>query len=259
MIGLRVLLAVLLLAPCAAARAAPAVRDLAFAGGTERVLLLAPDRPRGTVVLLPGGDGAIRLAADGSIGAPTNFLVRSRNHWVELGYAVLLPDVPAGSAGLLGRRMTDSYAAAVAALVAFARQSSPAPVWLVGTSQGTNAVVNAASRMRHGEIAGIVLTASLTRPGKAADLKETVFDADLAAIDVPALIVSHADDACRLSPPGDGARLQGALTGSPRRQAILVSGGEPPASGPCEARSPHGFYGIEVETIRRIAAWMGGG
>jgi hypothetical protein len=243
-----------------ASAAAPVVKDLSFPGGTERTLLLTPDRPpnqpKATVILFPGGDGIIGLAPDGAIATLSNFLVHFRNQWVERGYAVLLPDVPAGVSNLMGRRLGDSYAAAVAALVDYARQMNPVPVWLVGTSQGTNAVVNAASRMTHGEIAGIILTSSLTRPGKAAELKETVFDANLAAINVPALIVSHADDACILSPAGDSGRLQAALSGSPRAKAILVTGGKPAAADTCGADAPHGFYGVEAETIAHMASFI---
>jgi hypothetical protein len=79
---------------------APIVKDLDFDGGSEPALLLSPDQPpdqaKATVVLFPGGDGVIKLGSDGSIGAPTNFLVRSRIHWVERGYAVLIPDAPPG-------------------------------------------------------------------------------------------------------------------------------------------------------------------
>jgi pimeloyl-ACP methyl ester carboxylesterase len=255
---LALVLAALVAVHSASADMAPVVKDLAFSGTTERVLLLSPDHPKATVVLFPGGDGVVRLETDGSIGAATNFLVRSREHWVELGYAVLLPDVPMDLSNLMGNRITESYAAAVAALVDFAKQENHAPVWLIGTSQGTNAAVNAASRMTHGEIAGIILTSTVTHPGKGSDLKETVFDADLAAINVPALIVSHTDDACKLSPPSDAERLQAALTGSPRTKVILISGGEPPVSGACEAKSPHGFYGVEVEAIKDMASWIAG-
>lgn len=206
--------------------------------------------------MFPGGDGVVQLGTDGSIGSPTNFLVRSRANWTELGYAILLPDVPMGSSNLMGSRLSDSYASAVAAMVDFARQQNHVPVWLVGTSQGTNAVVNAASRMTHGEIAGIILSSTLTRPGKASDLKEAVFDANLGAINVPALIVSHADDACKLSPPDDDGKLQAALSGSPRTKTIVITGGNPPASNACEAKSPHGFYGVEVEAINDMASWI---
>jgi hypothetical protein len=240
----------------AASAATPVVKDIPFPGGSERTLLLSPGQPKATLILFPGGDGLVRLGPDGSIGAGGNFLVRSRIHWVEQGYAVLLPDVPADSSSLMGRRQGDSYAGAVAALVNYARQVNKAPVWLIGTSQGTNAAVNGASHMTHGEIAGVVLTSSLTRPGKAADLKETVFDANLAAIDVPVLIVSHSDDSCILSPPGDDGRIQAALIASPHVETMMISGGKPAASAACEAQSPHGFYGVEIDAIQRMGAWI---
>ena len=239
----------------AGAAPAPLVKDLDFSGGSERVLLLSPDQPKATVVLFPGGDGVIKLGSDGSIGAPTNFLVRSRIHWVERGYAVLIPDAPS-DAGLMGRRINEHYAAAIAALVNFAKQAVPGPVWLVGTSQGTNAVANGASHLTHGEIAGIILTSPLTEAGAAMDLKETVFDADLALINVPVFIVSHSDDSCGMTPPSDQAQLTAAFTGSPFTKAILVSGGKPAVSAPCEAEAPHGFYGVEVETIKHMVSFI---
>jgi hypothetical protein len=244
------------LALCLAAQsaAAQAVSDLTYPGGTERVLLIAADQPKATVILFPGGDGVIKLARDGSIGDPTNFLVRSRRHWGELGYTVMIPDAPAG--GLMGQRQTPTYAGAVAALVNYARETSPAPVWLIGTSQGTNAVANAAARMNHGEIAGIILTSSVTVPGKKPDEKETVFDVNLAAVSVPVLVVADGDDACKLTPPDDREKLRAAFTGSPRAKSILVSGGKPAVSGPCDAESPHGFYGVEVDTIKRMASFI---
>jgi pimeloyl-ACP methyl ester carboxylesterase len=249
--------ALLLLAARSSADSAPVVKDIAYAGGSERALLLMPAQPaKAAVVLFPGGDGVIGLGEDGTISANGNFLVRSRKHWVERGYAVVLPDVPDGESDLKGERLGAGYAAAVAALVDYAKQQTHARVWLIGTSQGTNAVANAASRMTHGEIAGIVLTSTLTEEGNRPDLRETVFGANLAAIDVPTLIVSHTDDACNLSPPSDGARLKAALTGAPAVDIITLSGGKPPISGPCEAKAPHGFYGVEIEAITDIDAWI---
>src|SRR5262249_50461595 len=154
----------------AASTVTPVVTDLTYAGGTERVLLLAVEQPKGALILFPGGDGVIRLASDGDIGVATNFLVRSRRHWAELGYSVIIPDAPGGS-DLMGRRQGANYAAAIATLVRYAKEISPAPVWLIGTSQGTNAVANGASRMTHGEIAGAIMTSSITVPGKRSDQK----------------------------------------------------------------------------------------
>jgi pimeloyl-ACP methyl ester carboxylesterase len=232
------------------------VQDLAYSGGTERALLISPDRPKAAVILLVGGDGVIKLGPDGTIGEATNFLAHTRDHWATKNIAVVLPDVPEGMGTLLGRRQNAGYGAAVAALVDFAKSRSNVPVFLVGNSQGTNGVVSAASRLPAGAIAGIVLTSTITQAQRQGDLKETVFDADLSAIAVPALIIADSDDRCPLSPPGDGPRIQAALSHSPKVKLVTVGGGEPTASAACDTTSGHGFFGLENTVVNKIANWI---
>lgn len=240
----------------AAAEPTAVVKDIAYPGGTERAILIAADQPKATVILFPGGDGVIKLDSDGHIGDPTNFLVRSRRHWGEQGYSVLIPDAPAG--GVMGQRQTATYAGAIAALVTYAKETSPAPIWLIGTSQGTNAVANGAAHMTHGEIAGAIFTSSITEAGKKSDQKETVYEANLAAVNVPVLVVADADDACTMTPPVDRQKLAAAFTSSPRAKTILMSGGKPAEAGPCDAKSGHGFYGVEIDTIKQMIAFIAG-
>lgn len=232
--------------------------DLPIGNGVaERVLYLAPDDPKLALVMLPGGDGVLAIGPDGKIGRGGNFLVRTRAKWVARGAAVAIPDAPNDGKSLFFLRHSAFYAGAVRAIVEFIHGRTRAPVWLVGTSQGTNAAANAAAAMTHGEIAGIVLTSSLTRPGGRPELQETVYGTDLAAIDVPVLIASHVDDSCNLSPPSENAKLKSMLTRAPHSEIMTFSGGLPPRSQPCEALAPHGFYGVEDEVIARILAWIG--
>lgn len=240
-----------------------AVADLPLPGGaTQRVLYLDPDGPpAATLVLLPGGGGVLRIADDGRIERDGNFLIRTRDLWRRQGFAIVIPDVPSDRNDLLGFRLTDAYGETLRRIVASARERHPAaPVWLVGTSQGTNAAVNAGSRLAAGgEIAGLVLTSSVTRQGNnRLGRTDTVFGARLDRVTVPVLIVAHRDDHCVITPPNDAARLRGALTGSPRTELMIVDGGLPPRSDPCEAFSEHGFYGIEPAVVGRIAAWIRG-
>lgn len=234
------------------------VAEVPFAGGSQTVLYLGPAQPRAIVINFPGGDGVVKIGSGGTVGQGGNFLVRTREHWVERGLGVVIPDVPQGYGSLFGRRNTAAYGAAIAALVAFAKSQANVPVWLVGTSQGTNAAANGGSRLTHGEIAGVVLTSSITQAGNRPDLLETVFDDNLAAIDVPVLIVSHKDDACAMTPASDGVRIKSALGHSPRSEVIVMTGGLPPKSDACEARSAHGFFGVEDQTVQRIVDWMDG-
>jgi len=246
----------LALAAIGSALAASTVDLPASGGGKERVLYLQPANPVAALIMFPGGDGQIKLGTDGTPAAGTNFLVRTRDSWVAQGMAVAIPDVPDNQRNLYNRRTTADYTDDIAKIIAYIRTQTKAPIWLVGTSQGTNAAVGGASRMTKGEIAGIVLTSSLTRQGGKPEFKETVFAANLAAINVPVLILSHSGDKCSITPPGDAAGIKAALKSSPKAEVQMVSGGLPPISDACEAKSEHGFYGIEDQVVAQISGWI---
>ena len=56
---------------------APALADESVTIGGSRAVLIKPSAPRGSVILLPGGDGAIRAGDNGDIqGLRGNQLVR---------------------------------------------------------------------------------------------------------------------------------------------------------------------------------------
>ena len=222
-------------------------------GGSERSLLLPAAQTRATVILLPGGDGIVRIGSDASVERGGNFLIRSRNSWAGRGFSALVLAPPNGMS-LLGRRHGAEYLIALAAAADYARSRASVPVWLVGTSQGSIAAANGAAHLP-GRIFGVVLTSSVTRASRSG---ETVFDADPGAIAVAALVVSNQYDTCVASPPADGNRLLAALARAPRREFIMVASNQ--LSGdPCEAYSPHGYLGIEDAVVQRIADWIGGG
>jgi pimeloyl-ACP methyl ester carboxylesterase len=238
------------------AGAGAVVQEVSYSGGSERVLFLDPGKPKATVILLVGGDGAIKLASDGAVGDGGNFLAHTREHWATKGIAVVLPDIPHGIGTLLGRRQNAGYAAAVAALVDFAKSRNPVPVFLVGHSQGTNGVVSAASRLPSGTVAGIVLASSIIEPENKPDMHETVFDANLSAITAPVLILADEGDSCPLSAPREAPRIQAALTHAVAVKIVTVSGDKAGPGGPCDSDSGHGFYGVENSTVNKIANWI---
>jgi hypothetical protein len=48
-----------------------------------------------------------------------------------------------------------------------------------------------------------------------------------------------------------------ALTGTKSKEHKIVTGGNPPlSSGPCMARTAHGFFGAESEVVQVIAGWI---
>ncbi len=223
-------------------------------GGHQRVLYASSPHPRGTIIMLPGGGGDIGIERNGNIRHDRNFVVRTRNLWVDRGYAVLIPDALAHE-NLRGLRSLPPYAALVGDIVAFAHSQGPGPIFLLGTSQGSIAAMNAAAHIKPGKIAGLVLTKSVSRLGGS---RETVFSADPQNVRVPALVVANHDDRCDVAPPQDAPHIVKAMSNSPDVRLLYVSGGIDRSKKPCGSLTPHGYYGIERSVVGEIADWMDG-
>lgn len=237
-------------------------------GVTLRYLAVAPATPaRAAAVLFTGGQGVARIPDSPGPGWARNgaFVVRARERFRALGLFVAVVDAPSdhqGERGLAAFRVAPDHAQDMARVIADVRaRSGAAKVWLIGTSRGTISAVNAAARLKPPQAAdGLVLTSTVTRPSGGqrprAGVQETVYDLDLAQIRIPVLLVYHRDDACWVTPPGDVPALQQRLSGAPRVGVIAIDGGEPPQTDVCEARSAHGFFGREAETVQAIVAWI---
>jgi len=236
-----------------AAVAGEQVMDLPLGDVTQRVLLDAPIHPRATLVMLPGGAGDVGVRRDGDPRHDDNFVVRTRAAWVARGYAVVILDT-IGHTNLRGMRSSPAYGRLVDGVAGYALDRFHAPVFLVGTSQGTIAAMNGAARARSGLISGVVLTESVTVPGRRST--ETVFDARPQDVRVPALIVANHDDTCDVAPAAMAPRIAAAMTHSPSVRLLPISGGDQQSESACGSLSPHGYYGIERSVIDAITRWM---
>jgi pimeloyl-ACP methyl ester carboxylesterase len=248
---------VLILAILASPALAVEVADLpASGGGTQHIWYDAPAKPWAVAIMFAGGDGVIPFEADGSLKGGRSTFLRTRQLWLDQGIAVLIPGKPSSLTGVFSYRLTDAYAQDMRTLVDFARTRASAPVWLMGHSMGSVAVASAASRLTQGQLAGVVLAAPVA-VHVPPNVTESVFDARLAAINVPALIIAHEQDTCRTSVSDAPARLRAALTSAPVTELILFTGGEP-VGGPCDPTALHSFVGLDTDLVKRIAAWMRG-
>jgi pimeloyl-ACP methyl ester carboxylesterase len=234
-------------------------------GVTMRYLEIAPGKaPGATVILFAGGSGVLDLQPSGRIGTDLslNFLIRSRQLFAREGLAVAALDVASDRRGGLNgdMRLSAQHAQDVARVIAVLKKRIAAPVWLVGTSSGTLSAAGVAARLAGSAPGpdGVVLTSTQSTLVQGA-CGRTVHFARLDAIRVPVLAVSHRDDACPCSPgsAAAGAKLMAALRAAPRKEHKIFKGGDPPLSqGPCLARVPHGFFGIEGEVVKAIAGWI---
>jgi pimeloyl-ACP methyl ester carboxylesterase len=253
------LIVVALAAACgpAPAQTSLVVEDIPSRPGvTQRVLVLSPPQAKATVVLFAGGNGGLQLRPDASLGGGSgNFLVRSRQLFVDEGLMVVLIDAPSDRQGepfLAGFRQRPEHAADVKATIAWLRARSDRPVWLVGTSRGTQSVAYVTTELsgRDGPD-GIVLTSSILADRKSRSLPALPLD----RIRVPVLVVHHEKDACPVCPFAAVPQLMSGLENAPRKELISFGGGRSTGD-PCEAFAYHGYNGIEPEVVRRIAAWV---
>ena len=138
-------------------------------------------------------------------------------------------------------------------LIAWLRQQANVPVWLIGTSRGTQSAAFLGTELRRadGGADGIVLTSSILidprgRPVPAMPLEK---------IHVPVLVVHHREDGCFACRYTDLPPLMRKLTAVPRKELITIEGGASRGD-PCEAMAHHGFNGIEREVVAKIAEWI---
>jgi hypothetical protein len=211
-------------------------------GVTQSILFLPAASPIASAVLFPGGQGVIA-------GAPGNFLLRVRGEFAAQGISVAVIDAPSDHGGGLSTAYRSGAEAAqdLAAVVAFLKSKSPAPVWLVGTSRGSISAANGAARLGPSQVSGVVLTSSVWNNG--------MDRVSLASIAVPTLVVHNRDDDCRNSPASGAAPAMATLTAAPVKDLVFVAGGIA-KSNPCGGLSRHGYYGIENQVVPVIVAWI---
>jgi pimeloyl-ACP methyl ester carboxylesterase len=252
-----VVLSLGLFVPVAASQVRTRVVDIPTRPGvTQRFLYLAPEQPKAAVVIYAGGHGGLRIFPSGKFGwGAGNFLVRSRALFTEQGFAVAVVDSPSDRPDLNRFRQTPQHAEDARAVIAWLREQTAAPVWLVGTSNGTLSAAFIATELprAQGGPDGIVLTSTIlldisggTRP---------VPEMPLRRISIPVLVAHHKQDGCRACPFSEVPRLMAKLNASPRTGLLAFEGGRN-EDDPCEAFAHHGFNGIEREVVAGISEWM---
>ncbi|MDR6102304.1 pimeloyl-ACP methyl ester carboxylesterase [Agrobacterium larrymoorei] len=239
--------------PANAGPAARTVEDIALDDGQrQRLLITDPSIRLGTVILFPGGAGDVGVKRDASVRHDKNYVLRSEPIWSACGYTTIVPDT-IDRANLRGMRSAPSYANVIDRIVAFANKRDGKPIFLLGTSQGAIAAANGAANAQPGSIAGVVLSESVSVKGGSG---ETVFDAGLDKIDVPALIVANADDKCFVAPPTAAKKIADVFHARTDVTVLRVSGGKTRSSDDCGSLTPHGYFGIEDSVTNSIIDWM---
>ncbi len=193
----------------------------------SRAILIMPAAPKASVILLPGGNGAIHAGDHGDIYALTgNQLVRTREAYAARGLAVLLADVG-----------TD-LKSAVDYMAAIKR-----PVTVIATSRGTQ-------RAAEGIAAGarpdaLVLTSGFLSPESGAS-RSVMSILGSPTVLPPTLVIHHRQDNCKFTQPAGVDPFIKWSAGKAR--VSWLSGGDEQGD-PCEAFAHHGFNGLDSQVV----------
>lgn len=203
-------------------------------GGIRGILIRAPN-PKGSVILLTGGDGRLDIGGGARFGqAGDNVLIRNRDAFIAQGYNVLLAE--------LGTNL----ASAVEHMAAIKR-----PVIVIATSKGTQ---RAAQGLVDGAMPDrLVLTSGfLSKASGPDDSVQTILGTPNR---LPrTLALHHREDRCRWTQPAGVAPFKAWAGG--RVQVEWMSGGETDEANPCRFSAHHGFAGQDEEFVARIVKFM---
>jgi pimeloyl-ACP methyl ester carboxylesterase len=251
----KLIIAMVLLAP-ALALANEYWETVSAGKSSVELFIMEPKDSKVTAILLPGGPWALGKkdpVSQRPMGR--NFLVRSAPLFYQQGITTVVMGKP-GSRDLNDgvARTSRQHADDVMAVVQFAAEKFGKPVWLVGTSRGTQSAVAAALRDERKLIKGLVLSASMLGTEKS---EVSILNLDLEKITVPVYISHHSKDQCYNTNPKDIDRLVKAL--SKNAQAVevkLIEGGHSPSERTCGPVHWHGYINAEPETVDGIAVWV---
>jgi hypothetical protein len=204
-----------------------ALADETVSVGGSRAVLIKPDAPVASVILLPGGDGAIAAGDQGDVHALTfNQLVRTRHPYAARGLAVLVADA--------NTPLDD----AVRYMAAIKR-----PVTVIGTSRGTLRAAEGIARGARPD--ALVLTSGFlsAQSGSAQNVMSILGSPQLLP---PTLVIHHSQDACRSTLPAGVDPFVKWSAG--RARVIWLSGGTNEGD-VCQARAYHGFNGLDEQVV----------
>ena len=250
-------IAALALSFTALAQPQPTVVDLPTRPGvTQRMLVITPPEPKAAVVLLAGGHGGLQIFQNGSFKwGEGNFLVRSRQLFADKGLMTVVVDAPSDrqrAPFLNGFRQTAEHVADLQATIAWLKTTAKVPVWLVGTSRGTQSAAYAATVLQGADAPdGVVLTATILSDDK----QRPVTAMPLEKVQVPVLVVHHQQDGCAYCAYTDIPSLMAKLTHARRSHLITATGGQNQGDA-CAAFAHHGFNGLEADVVGQMADWI---
>lgn len=205
--------------------AEPVVKTIGIADA--RALLVRPEQPVASVVLIPGGDGRIEVGFDGQIQhLHDDLLVRTRFDFAARGLAVLVVD-----------------ADVKLDLAVDTMRRIKSPVTVVATSNGT---LRAAHGIADGARPDALVLVSGILTGESG-YNENVAKILATPERLPrTLVIHHRRDECNVARPAGVPPFVKWANG--RARVVWLDGGHNGGK-PCDVQTYHGFAGLEAKVV----------
>jgi hypothetical protein len=203
---------------------------------------------KAAAILFAGGDGNIGIDVNNKTVGSDNFLVRTRKLFSELGILTITPDAPSDMEYLKNIRNSLDYRTDISFLIKEINNKTTKPIWLIGTSRGSNTIGYHAPGLK---IQGVALTATVTEGNN-----DTILDTDFKKIMVPTLVVHNKSDLCHVSPSWGAEIVFKQLPQTSRKHLLLFDHDGGSHGRDCGATTPHGFLGIEKKVVSAMTEWM---
>lgn len=201
--------------------------------GGSRAVLIKPASPRASVILMPGGSGAINPGEHGEInGLKGNQLVRTRSAYAARGLAVLVVDASV------------DLQSAVQYMAAIKR-----PVTVVATSRGTQRAAEGIARGARPD--ALVLTSGFLSAESGGGSNVMSIIGSPSALP-RTLVIHHRNDGCKFTAPAGVDPFVKWSAG--RARVAWLSGGRNEGD-PCEAWGYHGFNGLDGQVVGLAAGF----
>jgi hypothetical protein len=214
-----------------------------------KVIARIPEGAKAGVILFPGGSAQLSMSPDERLDRSFSFMSRSRDYYWPLGIATFLVDAPSDHVDKVGLtaafRTTQEFSTDVKAIVTMIAKKFSGPLHLVGHSNGSISVANAAN-IPDLAVASYTLVSPIYRY---ADGSKLVTGANYTK---PVQIVENREDACK-STQASGIDGFAKEIKAPHVKVSWVDGGKNELSGPCGPFSRHSFIGVEEAAVKAIA------
>ena len=220
-------------------------------GVTIKFTYVKAENAVASALLLPGGSGVSSYNYGGTV--YETYFPKALNYYTQQGINVLMPEIPSDRSSLNNFRNSAEHAQDNAALMAYLKQQSNAPVWVIGHSNGALSAASLSAQLQDKGPVGVVLMSSTTKAPFGISAAHPVLQAALDQIKVPVLVVHNKNDPCPANPYSGVALITSALKAAKKVDHIAIEGG---TSSQNACYGIHGYLGIEEPVTKQVTDWI---